>query len=150
MISANIAVMSYVRIWVHVVFSTRNHEQYLTSAIRKRLIDHIRDNCRQKDIFLEAIGGWSDHLHLLISLGREQNIAKLMMLIKGESAHWLNQQGLIPGKFFWQDDYYAISVSESLLAKTRQYILRQEDHHRAIPFADELTTMQKLTGGELG
>ena len=138
--------MSYVRIWVHVVFSTRNHEPYLTTALRAKLIDHVKTNCRNKEIFLDSIGGWSEHLHLLISLGREQNIAKVMMMIKGESAHWLNKQNLIRGKFYWQDDYYAISVSESQVEKVRVYIAGQEEHHRAVPFTKELETLRKITG----
>ncbi len=142
--------MSYVRIWVHVVFSTLNHEQCFTSEIRNRLFTHIRENCLAKDIYLDRIGGWSDHLHLLLSLGREQNIAKVMMLIKGESAHWLNKQQLIRGKFRWQDDYFAISVSESLVGKVRGYIDRQEEHHRAIPLSKELETLRKIVDGDLG
>lgn len=101
----------------------------------------------EKSIYLDSIGGWSEHLHILLSLGREQNIAKLMMLIKGESAHWLNQQGFFRGKFFWQDDYYAISVSESLVSKVRKYIENQEEHHKAVPFERELDTLRKLTKG---
>jgi putative transposase len=142
--------MSYVRIWVHVVFSTRNHEQYFSSTVRGKLFKHIRENCRSKEIFLDSIGGWSEHLHLLISLGREQNIAKVVMLIKGESAHWLNQQSFFPGRFFWQDDYFAISVSESLVPKVRTYIERQEEHHKAVPFDRELETLRKIAGGDLG
>lgn len=91
-------------------------------------------------------GGWSEHLHLLISLGSEQNIARVMMLIKGESAHWLNKQNIIRGKFYWQDDYFAISVSESQVAKVRAYIEGQEGHHRAVPFSRELETLRKITG----
>ncbi len=112
--------MSFVRIWVHVVCTTRNREQILSSETRKKLFAHIRENCIRKGIFLDRIGGWSDHIHLLISLGREQNIAKILMLIKGESAHWLNGQQLMRGKFHWQDDYYAISVSESQVDRVRE------------------------------
>ena len=137
--------MSFVRIWVHVVFSTRNHEQYFSADVRRNLIDHIRGNCREKDIFLDSIGGWSDHLHILISLGREQNIAKVMMLIKGESSRWLNQQDFFQGKFFWQDDYYAISVSESMVDKVRKYIDGQEEHHRAVPLDKELERLRQIT-----
>jgi len=137
--------MSYVRIWVHVVFRTKNHEPNLTSEVRFELIEHIKQNSRNKEIFLDRIGGWTDHLHLLISLGREQNIAKIMMLIKGESAHWLNQQNLIRGKFYWQDDYYAISVSESQVAAVRAYIEKQEEHHKATPFQKELESLQRIT-----
>lgn len=142
--------MSYVRIWVHVVFSTLNHEPWLSKEIRAKLFHHIRENCRAKDIYLDRIGGWSEHVHLLISLGREQNIAKVLMLIKGESAHWLNQQGFIRGKFRWQDDYFAISVSESLVRKVRSYIDGQEDHHRAVPFNRELETLGQIIDGKLG
>ncbi len=121
-----------------------SHSHHLTSDLRAKLIDHIKINCRNKEIFLDSIGGWSEHLHLLMSLGREQNIAKVMMLIKGESAHWLNKQNLIRGKFYWQDDYYAISVSESQVTKVRAYIEGQEEHHRAVPFTRELDTLRKI------
>ena len=44
--------MSYVRIWIHVVFSTRNHEQYFDYETRRKLIEHIKINCRNKEILL--------------------------------------------------------------------------------------------------
>jgi putative transposase len=142
--------MSYVRIWVHLVFTTKNREPYFTKEIRDRLIDHIRTNARIKDIVVEAIGGWSEHLHLLVSLGREQSIAKIAMLIKGESAHWLNQQQFFRGKFYWQDDYFALSVSESMVEKVRTYINGQEEHHKARPFTSELEKLTELFGRKLG
>ena len=138
--------MSWVRIWVHVVFTTQRREPSLSSEIRRLLVEHIKQNCRAKGIFLDSLGGWVDHLHLLISLGREQDIAKVMMLIKGESAHWLNEQKLLRGKFKWQDDYFAISVAESQLDKVRAYIARQEEHHKATPFDKELSTLQGIFG----
>lgn len=66
-----------------------------------------------------------------------------MMLIKGESAHWLNQQSFFKGKFIWQDDYFAVSVSESRLEEVRRYIQNQEGHHRAVPFSRELDSFDK-------
>jgi putative transposase len=138
--------MSWVRIWVHVVFTTQRREPNLTSDIRHSLVAHITENCRAKGIYLDSIGGWVDHLHLLISLGREQDIAKVIMLIKGESAHWLNQQKLLHGNFRWQDDYFAISVAESQLDRVRAYIARQEEHHKATPFDKELSTLRAIFG----
>ncbi|MEP7213515.1 MAG: IS200/IS605 family transposase [Acidobacteriota bacterium] len=138
--------MSYVRIWVHVVFSVYNRDPLLDASARSQLYAHIKENCRSKEIFLDSIGGWSDHLHVLISLGREQNIAKVVMLIKGESAHWINQQGWLRGKFRWQDDYYAISVSESQVAEVRAYIARQEIHHKAVLFEREVATLDGMFG----
>lgn len=148
--SARPSPMSYVRIWVHTVFSTRNREPNLTFEVRQKLFAHIRENCRAKGIFVEAIGGYSDHVHILISLGRAQDIAKVMMLIKGESAHWLNKQGFIRGKFYWQDDYYAVSVSESKLAEVRAYISNQEKHHKSVPFENEVRSFERVVAGRWG
>ncbi|MGI8467205.1 MAG: IS200/IS605 family transposase [Pyrinomonadaceae bacterium] len=130
--------MSFVKIWVHLVFSTKNREPYFTKEIRLTLIEHIKSNAKEKDIYIKAIDGWSEHLHCLVSLGKEQNIAKIAMLIKGESAHWLNEQNFFKGRFYWQDDYFAVSVSESLVAAVENYIENQEKHHSAKPFDEEL------------
>ena len=39
--------------------------------------------------------------------------------------------------FKWQDDYFAVSVSESKLASVIKYIENQEDHHRYKSFSEE-------------
>jgi putative transposase len=130
--------MSFVKIWVHLVFSTRNRDPNLTRDIRYSLIEHINSNAKEKDIYLRAINGWTEHIHCLISLGKNQEIAKVAMLIKGESAHWLNQQHYFKGKFHWQDDYFAVSVSESMVEKVESYIKKQEEHHTSKPFSEEL------------
>jgi putative transposase len=44
---------------------------------------------------------------------------------------------LIPGKFEWQDEYIAVSVSESAVNKVRDYISNQEEHHRNKTFDEE-------------
>lgn len=78
--------MSYVKIWVHLVFATKNRHPYLIRNIRYKILNHIIENCKEKSIFLKAINEYTDHLHCLLSLGKEQNIAKVAQLIKGESA----------------------------------------------------------------
>jgi putative transposase len=130
--------MSFVRIWVHLVFSTYNREPWLTKEIRHAVIKHIIGNCKEKEIFLQAIDGYTDHLHCLISLGKDQNIAKVSQLIKGESSLWINRQNLIEEKFSWQDDYFAVSVSESQVSKVIDYIMNQDSHHSKKSFDDEV------------
>lgn len=60
-----------------------------------------------------------------------------MQLIKGESSFWINQQKLTKTKFQWQSEYFAVSVSESILDKVRKYIKNQEEHHKKKSFQDE-------------
>ena len=100
--------MSYVRIWVHLVFATKNREPLLKKEFRNDVHNHITENCVDKKIFLQAINGYTDHIHCLISLGKDQTIAKIVQLIKGESSYWINQNILTLEKFGWQDDYFAV------------------------------------------
>ncbi|MEK6729817.1 MAG: transposase, partial [Planctomycetota bacterium] len=58
-------------------------------------------------------------------------------LIKGESAFWINKHKIIRGKFEWADEYFAVSVSESVLDKVRTYINTQDEHHQKVSFAQE-------------
>jgi putative transposase len=101
--------MSFVKIWVHLVFATKNREPLLSKNFRHDLCNHIIQNCKEKEIFLQTINGYTDHIHCLISLGRDQNISKVSQLIKGESSFWINQNNPVEGKFSWQDDYFAVS-----------------------------------------
>jgi len=39
--------------------------------------------------------------------------------------------------FIWQDEYYAVSVSESQVEGVRNYILNQEEHHRRKTYIQE-------------
>ena len=83
------------------------------------------------------INGYSDHCHCLISLGSNQNIEKIIQLIKGESSFWINKNQLTKDKFAWQDEYFAVSVSESMIESVRSYIKNQEIHHQKKTFAEE-------------
>jgi putative transposase len=138
--------MSHVRIWVHIVFSTKNREPLLKDSFRYDVFKHIAENCLAKNIFLQAINGHTDHIHCLISLGKDQNIAKIVQLIKGESSFWINQQRLTPTKFAWQDEYFAVSVSESQLDQVMNYIKNQEKHHAKKPFTQEVDEFIKHYG----
>jgi putative transposase len=87
-------------------------------------------------------------LHCLISLGKDQTIAKVIQLIKGESSYRINQNNLTDEKFSWQDDYFAVSVSESQVEKVVEYIKNQEKHHSKKSFNDEVNEFMAKYGWE--
>jgi len=64
-------------------------------------------------------------------------LSKTVQLIKGESAYWINQNKLCSQKFEWQNDYFAVSISDSNIEKVRSYIANQEEHHKIKTFAEE-------------
>jgi putative transposase len=83
-----------------------------------------------KDIYIDHANGHENHLHCLVSLNADQCISKVMQLIKGESSFWINKNKIAHDEFECADEYYAVSISESQIAKVRKYIKNQEDHHK--------------------
>lgn len=139
--------MSWVRVYMHMVFSTKNREPFLNSSeLRKKVFLHIKSNADEKGIWLDCINGYQDHAQCLISLGKEQTISKVAQLIKSESSYWINQQNLTTEKFIWQDDFWVVGVSESHLASVRKYIHNQELHHATHSFESEINTFMEKYG----
>ena len=130
--------MPYVKVYIHFVWSTKNRYPYLdTKELRLEVWNHIRANAHEKGIFVDFVNGYDDHCHCLVSLGVDQTIQKVMQMIKGESSFWINKNGLTKEKFDWQDEYFAVSVSESGINRVREYIKRQEQHHGKKTFQQE-------------
>ena len=142
--------MSWVRVYIHIVFSTKNREPFLnSSSLRKSVFQHFKQNASEKGIWLDCVNGYQEHTHCLISLGKEQTISKVAQLIKGESSFWINKNKLTKQKFNWQDDFWAVGVSESHLKAVRNYIYEQETHHKTVPFSQEVDTFMKKHGWQL-
>jgi putative transposase len=139
--------MSWVRIWVHLVFTTYKSKPFFNSSeIRNVIFNHITENAKEKNIWMDSVGGYKQHVHCLISLGKDQTISGVLQLIKGESSFWINKNKIVQGKFAWQDDYWAVSVSESHLEQVRKYIQNQEEHHRTKSFDEEMDEFMKKYG----
>lgn len=132
-------IMPYISVYIHFVWSTKNGYPFLdTPELRKKVWHHISENARDKGIYVDFINGYSNHCHCLVSLSADMTISKTMQLIKGESSFWINKSKLCKRKFGWQDEYYAVSVSESGVDRVRNYIKNQEVHHTKRTFKKEL------------
>ena len=116
--------MSYVRVWIHAGRGTEK-------------------NAKAKEIYIDRLNGSAEHLHCLFALNADMTIANALQLITGESAHWINKEGLTKFKFEWADEYYAVSVSESALDKVRQYIGNQEVHHKRKTYGEEVEELME-------
>ena len=130
--------MPFIKIWIHLLFSTKNRETIITKELKPVLYKHILTNAREKGIYIDFINGSNDHVHILLSLAPEQTIAKVTQLIKGESSYWVNKNKISKQKFEWQDEYIAFSVSDSIVEKVRNYIKNQEIHHQKKNFSGRI------------
>lgn len=126
--------------------------------MRLKVWSHIRENAKEKGIFIDFVSGYSDHCHCLVSLGVDQAIQKTIQMIKGESAYWINKGGLLSEvsgvslesipKFEWQKEYFAVSVSESVVDRVRSYIKNQEEHHARKSYQEECDEIIEKYGFE--
>ena len=137
---------SFIKIWIHLIWLTKDREKLIHKDIKYRLYDHIKVNAKNKKIYIDHINGTDDHVYVLISLKGEQSISQVAFLIKGESSHWINVNKLTRTKFEWQNEFIALSVSESLLPKVREYIRNQEIHHKNRSFREEYEIFIKKYG----
>ena len=139
--------MPFIKVYIHFVWSTKNRFPFLNSLeLREKMWKHIKENGKEKGIFIDFVNGYNDHCHCLVSLKSDQTIQKIIQMIKGESAFWFNNQNFILEKFGWQDEYFAVSVSESIIENVRNYIRNQETHHSKKSFDDEYKKMIDVYG----
>jgi len=129
--------MSFTKILIHAVWATKDRKPLMSLENKSALCQHIREYAPTKSIHLINVNGWYEHLHCLISLSADQNIATVMNLIKGESSFWANKNLKWNEKFGWQDEYFAVSVSQSHFDAVNSYINGQENHHRKKTFQEE-------------
>ena len=99
----------------------------------------MRENVKDKGIYIDFINCHREHIHCTISLNADQTLSKIIQLIKGESSFWINKTRQVQGKFEWAEEYFVVSVSESQLNKVREYIKNQAKHHQAKSWEEEYT-----------
>lgn len=127
---------SYSALWVHIIWSTKNREPILVPTLRKEVFDIIHILAKEHEIYLDRINGIDDHVHLLVRLRTDQTVSDVVKTIKGNSWEHFKE---LPDKYInWQDGFAAFSVSPGNLKAVRNYIDRQQIHHKNKSFTDEL------------
>ena len=129
--------MPFLKVAIHAVWGTKYRLPLMDYEIRKIVCNHILENAKLKNIWIDTINGYTDHLHCLFHLNADLSIAKALQLLKGESSFWANKNLKFNEHFGWQDDYFAVSVSQSHFDIVNNYISNQEEHHRKKTFQEE-------------
>ena len=126
------------QIYIHLVFSTKNHKPFVDETIQPELYAYIAkilyDECSSP---AQIIGGVEDHVHILLNLSRTCTVAHLVEMIKKRSSKWIKTKGEKYRSFQWQIGYGVFSVSRSGLEAVTKYISNQKEHHTKRSFKDE-------------
>jgi putative transposase len=133
-------------ILIHLIFSTKNRESFITPAIEPELHPYLASIFRGLKSPSLTIDGTTDHLHILFSLSRVMKIADLVQEVKTESSKWIKTKGSEFSNFHWQSGYGAFSIGQSQVPIVKRYIARQKLHHQRVTFQDEYRKFLKSYG----
>jgi REP element-mobilizing transposase RayT len=127
------------------VFSTKDRRKAIPKEFQPQMWAYAAGVCRKQGIFVHAIGGMEDHIHVLIQVLPSLAPAKAVNAFKSNSSRWANEEG---HPFAWQQGYAAFSVSASIVPAVVRYIGNQEAHHRKMSFETEFLALLKKHGVE--
>jgi putative transposase len=128
---------SYSSSLFHIVFSTKERRNLITSELQPRLWSYLGGIARENDMKALAVGGVANHIHILLSMPATIALAKSIQLIKGGSSKWVHETFPTLTIFEWQEGYAAFSIAVSGVSDTIKYIENQAEHHQTTSFEDE-------------
>src|SRR5215475_6324900 len=116
---------TYTKLLIHCVYSTKNRRNSIREP--ERVWNMTREIARNLKIDVMAVGGTQNHVHLLLALPSNRNLADVLRDLKSNSSLLLREESRA---FRWQDGYGAISVSPGAVPAVIRYIQNQAQHHR--------------------
>ena len=128
---------SFASLHCHMIFSTKGREPFIDPDLQPRLYEYIGGVLRLRGSVLVAAGGMPDHVHLLVSLSREEVMAAVVRDVKSLSSKWVHESFPERGAFAWQTGYGAFAVRFSNVPAVKRYLARQAEHHRTRTFQEE-------------
>lgn len=132
---------TYTQIYLHIVFAVKGRENLILENWEDQLYKYITGVIKQKNQKLFVINGYTDHIHILLSIYPDCLISDLIRDIKSSTSKWISDNKFVKGRFYWQTGYSAFSVSQSQLKKTINYIENQKEHHKKVNFKKEYKSL---------
>lgn len=125
------------KIYLHLIFSTKNQERILTDDIRTDLHAYMGGTLKGMDCVPLEINSEPDHAHLLFLMSRTHTVSDVVGGVKKSATDWLRPRDAALAGFRWQAGYGVFSVSASNVDQVRRYIQNQREHHRKQTFQEE-------------
>lgn len=122
--------MPFWRTFYHLVWTTKNRDPLITADIEPRLYAYLVHKAAESGVYVYAINGWTDHVHLVVAVPPHVSLSQLVKNLKGASSHDLNQQRLHT-HFAWQRGYGVLSLGQRQVADAEAYVKYQKEHHSA-------------------
>jgi len=134
---------SLVQNYVHIVFSTKKRQPFIKPPYEQELHAYIGGLCKEFDCPVLAVGGYTDHIHILCMLSRKLALMTLIQKVKTNSSRWTKTKDPVLKAFKWQDGYGTFSVSPKEVDNKIKYIKNQHEHHKTKSFKEEYLDLLK-------
>jgi REP element-mobilizing transposase RayT len=138
---------TYFKLHYHLVFSTKNRVACLDKDWRPKLWEYMGGTIRGLGGVPHGVGGWIDHIHVLFDLRPTHSIPDIVRELKKASTEHIRRQYGLP-RFLWQEGYGIFSVGWRERDAVKDYIARQEEHHRKKTFTEEFIVLLDEAGVE--
>jgi REP element-mobilizing transposase RayT len=139
---------TYSQLLLHIVFSTKHRQSWITSNVAEKLYSYIGGIVRAESGVLLSINGIEDHVHLYLRWRTDESISNLMRTIKARSSKWVHENYPNLSAFTWQEGYSVFTVSKSQEPAVKKYVASQHEHHRREDFKTELLRLLRAHGIE--
>ncbi len=131
--------MSTVQCIYHVVFRTKGSRCTIPEQSKRTLLAYLYSvsmDMGVKKVF--RLNCYLNHVHILVDLPPNMNIAEYVQKIKGISSRTFKGHPDFPDFDGWARRYGALSKSHEHIMTIVNYIKNQEEHHRLLSFKEEL------------
>ena len=90
---------TYNQIYIHIVFAVKYRDAAIAKSWRQELYQYIIGLIEHRGHKVYAVGGMSDHIHILASLSPKQAISELVQEVKRASSLWIKEKGFVRCRF---------------------------------------------------
>ncbi len=134
----------YLSVQIHFVWSTTGRVPWVSRSWRDDMYAYIRGVVTNKGGKVLEIGGTDDHVHVCVAMPSTVTIAEMINAMKTNSSRWIHENHIPSAGYSWQKGYAAFSVSKSAEGSVREYICKQDEHHKSRSFQEEFVALLKL------
>jgi len=93
---------SLVKNYVHIIFSTKLRKPLISESIENELFTYVGGICRELECPAIIVGGYLDHVHILVFLSKKVALATLIQKVK---AKYIKNQKEHHQNISFQDEY---------------------------------------------
>jgi len=123
--------MAFWRHYYHLVWATKRREPLIGPEIEARVYAYLVSKAAELGVYVYAINGWSDHIHLVVAIPPRLSVAEVVKHLKGASAHFVNHGLALDVKFGWQRGYGSLAIGMQQRPIAEAYVRNQKEHHAA-------------------